>query len=85
MASCNRMNAVIGGSADCIAVHPSDMVAMMALGASIETIAVDGVAQRNPIAEFHRLPGSTPQLETVLAPGELVTAVSLPPPPGRQP
>ena len=86
LAGCNRMNAVVGGSARCIAVHPSDMaVAMMALDATIETMAADGATRRIPIARFYLLPGATPQLETVLAPGELITAVTLPPPPpGRQ-
>ena len=82
----NRMNAVIGGSADCIAVHPSDMaVAMMALDATIETVGPGGATRRIPIDAFYRLPERTPHLETVLQPGELVTAVTLPPaPPGLQ-
>ncbi len=86
LAGCNRLNAVVGGSAHCIATHPSDMaVAMMALDADVETIGADGGTRTIPLARFYRLPEATPQLETVLAPGELVTAVSLPPPPpGRQ-
>jgi len=78
----NRMNAVVGGSSDCIAVHPSDMaVAMMALDASVETISPSGATRRIPISGFYRLPEHTPHLETVLTPGELITAVTLPPPP----
>lgn len=78
----NRMNAVVGGSSDCIAVHPSDMaVAMMVLDATVETLAPDGTVRRIPISGFYRLPEHTPHLETVLMPGELITAVTLPPPP----
>ena len=78
----NRMNAVVGVSNHCIAAHPSDMaVAMMVLDATIETVSPTGATRRIPIAGFYRLPGDTPHLETVLAPGELITAVTLPPPP----
>lgn len=78
----NRMNAVVGGSADCIAVHPSDMaVGMMALDATVETVAPNGDVRRVPLSGFYRLPEHTPHLETVLTPGELITAVTLPPPP----
>jgi xanthine dehydrogenase YagS FAD-binding subunit len=57
-------------------------VAMRALDATVETIAPNGSARAIPIAQFHQLPGTTPQVETALAPGELVTAVTLPPPIG---
>ncbi len=78
----NRMNAVIGASDQCIAVHPSDMaVAMRVLDATVETREATGRTRRIPIADFHRLPGDTPQIETVLQPGELIIAVTLPPPP----
>jgi xanthine dehydrogenase YagS FAD-binding subunit len=82
----NRMNAVIGVSDDCIAAHGSDMaVAMAALDARVETIAADGVTRTIPIDALYRSPGNTPQIETVLAPGELIQSVVLPPPPpGRQ-
>lgn len=82
----NRILAVLGTSEQCIATHPSDMaVAMMALDATIVTLKPDGDRRRIPIADFHCLPGDTPHIETVLEPGELVTAVELPPPPtGRQ-
>lgn len=86
----NRMNAVLGGSEACIAVHPSDMaVAMMALDAKLETKGgvKDGKSggRTIPIAELYRLPERTPERETNLEPGELITAVILPPAPaGRQ-
>jgi xanthine dehydrogenase YagS FAD-binding subunit len=79
----NRQHAVVGASEDCIATHPSDMaVAMRALDAIVETVCPDGATRKIPIAELHRLPGTTPHLETTLQPGELVTAVSLPKPVG---
>ncbi|MDB5601370.1 MAG: molybdopterin dehydrogenase [Xanthobacteraceae bacterium] len=78
-----RQHAVIGTSDACIATHPSDMaVAMRALDATVETVRPDAAARRIPIAEFYRLPGDTPQIETVLQPGELITAVALPKPVG---
>jgi xanthine dehydrogenase YagS FAD-binding subunit len=82
----NRMNAVIGVSDDCIAAHGSDMaVAMAALDARVETVAADGATRTIPIDALYRPPGSTPNIETVLAPGELIHSVLLPPPPpGRQ-
>lgn len=79
----SRQHAVIGASAACIATHPSDMaVAMRALDAKVETVRPDGTARSIPIADFYRLPGDTPQIETVLMPGELITAVALPKPLG---
>ena len=82
----NRMNAVIGVSNDCIAAHGSDMaVAMAALDARVETVAADGATRTIPIDALYRPPGNTPHIETVLAPGELIQSVVLPPPPpGRQ-
>jgi xanthine dehydrogenase YagS FAD-binding subunit len=78
-----RQHAVMGTSDACIATHPSDMaVAMRALDATVETVRPDAAARRIPIAEFYRLPGDTPQIETVLQPGELITAVTLPKPVG---
>src|SRR5712675_1461885 len=86
LAGLNRMNAVLGVSDSCIAAHPSDMaVAMTALDAQIETVARDGTARIIPIDALYRAPGDTPHIETVLAPGELIRSVVLPPPPpGRQ-
>jgi xanthine dehydrogenase YagS FAD-binding subunit len=79
----SRPLAVIGASNSCIATHPSDMaVAMRALDATVETMRADGGTRRIPIADFHRLPGDTPNLETTLQPAELVTAVTLPAPIG---
>ena len=79
----SRPLAVIGVSDACIASHPSDMaVAMRALDATVETLRVDGQPRRIPIADFHRLPGNTPHIETTLQPGELITAVTLPRPVG---
>ncbi|SFP32633.1 xanthine dehydrogenase YagS FAD-binding subunit [Variovorax sp. PDC80] len=79
----NRIHAILGASEHCIAVHPSDMaVAMRALEARVDTVAADGRTRRIPIAELHRLPGETPQVETALAPDELITGVLLPPPVG---
>jgi len=79
----SRQLAVVGGSEACIATHPSDMaVAMRVLDATVETISPDGKVRAIPIAEFHRLPGTTPHVETALAPGELITAVTLPKPIG---
>ncbi|WP_419899256.1 FAD binding domain-containing protein [Roseomonas sp. USHLN139] len=81
----SRQLAVIGHSEACIATNPSDMaVAMRALDAVVETVDAEGATRAIPIAEFHRLPGDTPQLETALRPGELITAVTLPPPVGGQ-
>jgi xanthine dehydrogenase YagS FAD-binding subunit len=78
----NRIHAVLGASDQCIATHPSDMaVAMRALDARVETINAEGQSRVIPIAEFHRLPGDTPQIETTLKAGEIITAVTLPPPP----
>jgi xanthine dehydrogenase YagS FAD-binding subunit len=79
----SREHAVVGGSSACIATHPSDMaVAMRVLDATVETVKPDGATRRIPIAELHRLPGDTPHLEHTLAHGELITAVTLPPPAG---
>src|SRR6201987_6128856 len=61
----NRIHAILGASNECIATHPSDMaVGMRALGAGEETLDKDCAARSIPIAEFHRLPGNTPEIET---------------------
>ncbi|MEI9428331.1 FAD binding domain-containing protein [Mesorhizobium sp. Cs1299R1N3] len=82
----NRVHAVLGASEGCIAVHPSDMaVAMAALDAQVETVAPGGETRTIPIGDLYRLPGTTPHMETALGHGEMITAVTLPPPsPGRQ-
>ena len=79
----SRGLAVIGSSEHCIATNPSDMaVAMRVLDATVETVKADGATRSIPIAEFHRLPGDTPHIETALDKGELITAVTLPKPAG---
>jgi xanthine dehydrogenase YagS FAD-binding subunit len=82
----NRAHAILGASDACIATHPSDMaVAMTVLEAQIELLGTDHGTRRIAIGDFYRLPGHTPHIETVLRPGEMITAVILPPPPaGRQ-
>lgn len=75
----NRMHAVLGASAHCIATHPSDMcVALAALEAKVHVTGPTG-ARTIAFADFHRLPGDTPERDTNLAPGEIITAVELPP------
>ncbi|OYX13466.1 MAG: molybdopterin dehydrogenase [Rhizobiales bacterium 32-66-8] len=79
----SRQLAVIGGSDACIATHPSDMaVGLRALDASVETVNASGATRTIPMAEFHRLPGDTPQDDTTLHADELITAVTLPKPAG---
>jgi len=79
----SRPLGVIGTSEFCIATHPSDMaVALRVLEANVETVTVEGKTRAIPVSDFHLLPGETPHIETMLAPGELITAVSLPAPLG---
>jgi xanthine dehydrogenase YagS FAD-binding subunit len=79
----SRSLGIVGVSEACIATHSSDMaVAMRALDATVETVRPDGSARAIPIADFHRLPGTTPQVEHTLEKGELITAVTLPKPVG---
>ena len=79
----SRQHAVTGTSDACIATHPSDMaIAMRALDAVVETVKANGSRRSIPIADFHRLPGDTPHIETVLEPGEFIIAVMLPAPIG---
>jgi xanthine dehydrogenase YagS FAD-binding subunit len=82
----NRNHAIVGTSEHCIATHPSDMaVAMRVLDAQVETVTAGGAKRVIPIADFHRLPGGTPHIDTNLQHGEFITSVVLPPaPPGRQ-
>jgi xanthine dehydrogenase YagS FAD-binding subunit len=82
----NRIHAILGASDACIATHPSDMaVAMSVLEAQIELLEPNQSTRRVAIDDFYCPPGSTPHIETVLRPGEMITAVVLPPPPpGRQ-
>ena len=74
----NRIHAVLGGSEHCVATHPSDMaVALVALDAVVHIVGPQGERQV-PIEEFHKLPGSTPHIETTVQNGELITYVTLP-------
>ncbi|GJD53788.1 Aldehyde oxidoreductase FAD-binding subunit PaoB [Methylobacterium crusticola] len=78
-----RSLAVIGTSPHCIAQNPGDLaVALRVLDAGVETVGPDGSRRAIPVADFHRLPGDAPEIEVPLAPGELVTAVTLPKPLG---
>ena len=74
----NRIHAILGASPACVATHPSDMcVALAALDAVVHLKGADG-ERTLPLTDFHRLPGDHPEIETLLAPGELITAVELP-------
>lgn len=78
-----RYHAILGASEACIATHPSDMaVALAALDATVVVLGTDG-EKRLPLTSLHRLPGDEPERDTVLEPGDLITAVELPPPVGR--
>jgi xanthine dehydrogenase YagS FAD-binding subunit len=75
----NRIHAILGASSACVATHPSDMcVALAALDATVHLQGADG-ARIVRLTDFHTLPGDRPDIETVLRPGELITAVELPP------
>jgi xanthine dehydrogenase YagS FAD-binding subunit len=74
----NRTHAILGASSSCIATHPSDMcVALAALDAVVYLKSPSG-DRRLPLTELHLLPGNRPEVETMLEPGELITAVELP-------
>lgn len=78
-----RNHAVLGTSEHCLALSPGDMpVALRALDAIVEIRGPDGLVRSHPMEGFHRLPGDTPHLETILDPGELISAVVLPEPQG---
>jgi xanthine dehydrogenase YagS FAD-binding subunit len=75
----NRIHAILGTSDQCIAVHPSDMcVALAALEAVVRVTGNDG-ERTIPLADFHRLPGDTPHVDTTLRPDEIITSIDLPP------
>jgi xanthine dehydrogenase YagS FAD-binding subunit len=77
----NRIHAILGASPSCVATHPSDMcVALAALDAVVHLEGPDG-ARSIKLTDLHRLPGNTPERETELAAGELITAIELPPMP----
>ncbi|MFT4118371.1 FAD binding domain-containing protein [Bradyrhizobium sp.] len=74
----NRMHAILGASPSCVATHPSDMcVALAALDATVTVQNADG-NRTIPLEGFHQLPGERPDIETVLKPGDLITAISIP-------
>ncbi|RZL58915.1 MAG: xanthine dehydrogenase family protein subunit M [Sphingomonas sp.] len=74
----NRIHAILGASSACVATHPSDMaVALAALDATVH-LAAPGGTRTLPLTELHRLPGDHPEIETLLEPGELITAIELP-------
>lgn len=73
----NRYHAIFGTSEHCIATHPSDMcVALAALDATVHLAGRAG-ERRVPLRDFHRLPGDHPEVDTMLQPGELITAIEL--------
>jgi xanthine dehydrogenase YagS FAD-binding subunit len=75
----NRIHAILGASESCIATHPSDMcVALAALDATVHVMGPEGPSVI-AIAEFHRLPGNTPQIDTNLQENQIITAIELPP------
>jgi xanthine dehydrogenase YagS FAD-binding subunit len=75
----NRLLAILGGSDTCIATHASDLaVALVALDATVELRHADGATRTVALVAFYREPGATPHLETVLQPGELITAITVP-------
>lgn len=74
----NRWHAVLGTSDNCIAAHPSDLaVALVTLDAAVEVLA-PGHQRTIPLADLYRLPGDTPHIETVLEPGEVIAAITVP-------
>lgn len=78
-----RQLGVIGTSSSCVATYPGDMaIALRVLDATVETVDPQGKTRAIPIADFHRLWGDKPHIETTLLPGELITAVTLPKPIG---
>jgi xanthine dehydrogenase YagS FAD-binding subunit len=76
----NRMHAVLGASAACVATHPSDLCVALATLDAVVLVEGHQGTRRIPFADFHRLPGDSPQHDTILDEGDLVTAVELPPP-----
>ncbi len=79
MQGVNRLHAIFGWSDQCVAVYPSDMsIALAALDAVVTVRNASGQERAIPFADFHRLPGDTPEKETNLNPGELITAIELP-------
>ena len=78
IAGVNRIHAILGASEHCIATHPSDMCVALAALEAVVHVAGPGGERAIPFAEFHRLPGDRPEIDTTLARDEIVTAVELP-------
>ncbi len=74
----NRLHAILGESAACIAVHPSDLAVALAALAAVVRVSGPDASREIPLADFHRLPGDAPERDTNLKPGELITAIDLP-------
>jgi xanthine dehydrogenase YagS FAD-binding subunit len=74
----NRIHAILGTSEHCIATHPSDMCVALAALEAVVQVTGKGGDRAIPFADFHRLPGDTPQLDTTVRPDEIITAVDLP-------
>lgn len=75
----NRMHAIFGASTTCVAVHPSDMcVALAALDATVKIFGSGGSPRSIPFADYHRLPGTTPDMDNNLGRGELITSIEIP-------
>jgi xanthine dehydrogenase YagS FAD-binding subunit len=75
----NRMLAILGGSDHCIASYPGDLaVALITLDATVELTGPAGKKRIVPVEDFHVVPGATPQVETILAPGEMITGITIP-------
>ncbi len=75
----NRNHAILGASQACVATNPSDMCVALAALDAVVTVKGKNGSRDIPLTAFHRLPGDTPQIDTVLEPGELITSVTLPP------
>jgi xanthine dehydrogenase YagS FAD-binding subunit len=75
----NRIHAILGASPACVATYPSDMAVALAALDAVVSVAGPAGARDVPLTDFHLLPADTPHIETVLQPGELITAVTLPP------
>ncbi|HZI40501.1 MAG TPA: xanthine dehydrogenase family protein subunit M [Gemmatimonadaceae bacterium] len=79
IAGINRTEAVLGTSEHCIATYPGDLaVALIALGATVRVRGASGADRAVPFASLHVLPGAHPERETILRPGEMITAIDLP-------
>ncbi len=78
MTGINRDHAILGVSSSCIATHHSDMcVALAMLDCTVQTVKSDGVTRDKAFSDLHQVPGATPQIETTLTPGELITSIRL--------